>query len=118
MSPPPASSPSSRRTATLHYRDGRRRTVAIKGHPPAALVERISVASAGAGAAQLHGSRFRLSGGRAGGLAYVQESGALSAASLRCARCGRFAELAYLQVTSVSGGQGAPGPECERCYLG
>lgn len=116
--PLPPSSSSARRTATLLYRDGRRRAVAIKGHPPAALVERLSVPSAGSGAAQLRASRFRLSGALAGGLAYVQETGALGAASLRCSRCGRFAELAYLQATTTGGGHGVPTQECERCYLG
>jgi hypothetical protein len=116
--PLPPQSPSARHAAILYYRDGRRRPLTVKGPPPSAVVERVSVPSAGAGAAQLHGSRFRLSGPRPGGLAYVQEPGALGAASLRCTRCGRFAQVAFVQVTSVTGGHTAPGQVCERCYLG
>jgi hypothetical protein len=110
--------PPSRHAAILYYRDGRRRPFTVKGPPPAALVERVTVPSAGAGAGQLRGSRFRLSGPRPGGLAYVQEPGALAAASLRCTRCGRFAEVAFVQVTSVVGSHAGPAQVCERCYFG
>ena len=118
VSPLPPSSPSSRHAAILYYRDGRRRPFTVKGPPPAAVVERVTVPSAGDGAAQLRGSRFRLSGPRVGGLAYVQEPGALGAASLRCTQCGRFAQVAFVQVTSVAGGHAGPVQVCERCYLG